>query len=155
MLLLALGHLGTWADGNYTGLLFGQVRMTAMGAREDLNNERMQRTMEEEHTAAQPAPDDYSTTGDSTRLNLGDLIAELHDMASRQVDDDAEPDGFDLPEYAEEQAQHEEENGTAMSDDEVTSAEADRRDAERRARLAAGRRRWVLDEAEEEAWFLE
>ena len=38
-----------------------------------------------------------------------------------------------------------------MSDDEATSAEADRRDVERRARLAAGRRRWVLDEAEEEA----
>ena len=72
-------------------------------------------------------------------------------VANRQVDDDAEPGGFDLPEYAEEQAQHEEENGTTMSDDEVTSAEADRRDAERRARLAAGRRRWVLDEAEEEA----
>ena len=75
-------------------------------------------------------------------------------MASRQVDDDAEPDGFDLPVYAEERAQHhEEENGTAMSDGDVTSAEADRRDAERRARLAAGRRRWVLDEAEEEAYF--
>ena len=36
-----------------------------------------------------------------------------------------------------------------MSDDEVTSAEADRRDAERRARLAAGRGRYVLDEADE------
>ena len=44
-----------------------------------------------------------------------------------------------------------------MSDDEVTGAEADRRDAERRARLAAGRKRWVLDEAEEqeEASFLQ
>ena len=58
--------------------------MTAMDAREDLNNERMQRTMDEEHTAAQPAPDDYLTTGDSTSLDLGDLAAELHDMASRQ-----------------------------------------------------------------------
>ena len=37
-----------------------------------------------------------------------------------------------------------------MSDEQETSAEADRRDAERRAKLAAGRRRWVLDEAEEQ-----
>ena len=140
---------GSWADGMYTGLSFDQVCMTAMDAREDLN-ERMQRTMDEEHTAAQPAPDDYSTTGDSTTLDLGDLAAQLHEIASRQDDDDAEQDGFDLPEYAEQQAQDEEENGTAMSDGEVTSAEADRRDAERRAKLAAGRRRFVLDEADEE-----
>ena len=43
---------GSWADDNYTGLSFDQVCMTAMDAREDLNNERMQRTMDEEHTAA-------------------------------------------------------------------------------------------------------
>ena len=55
---------GSWTDGNYTGLSFDQVCMTAMGAREDLNNERMQHAMDEEHTAAQPAPGDYSTTGD-------------------------------------------------------------------------------------------
>jgi hypothetical protein len=140
---------GSWADDNYTGLSFDQVCMTAMDAREDLNNERMQRTMDEEHTADQPAPDDYSTTGDSTTLDLGDLAAQLHDIASRQDDDDAEQDGFDLPEYAEQQAQNEEENGTTMSDDEVTSAEADRRDAERRTRLAAARGRYVLDEADE------
>ena len=140
---------GSWADDNYTGLSFDQVCMTAMDVREDLNNERMQRTMDEEHTAAQPAPDNYSTTGDSTSLGLGNLAAQLHDIASRQDDDDAEQDGFDLPEYAEQQAQDEEENGTTMSDDEVTSAEADRRDAERRARLAAGRGRYVLDEADE------
>ena len=60
-------------------LPFDQVCMTAMDAREDLNNERMKRTMDEEKTAAQPAPDDYSTTGDSTSLELGDLAAELHD----------------------------------------------------------------------------
>ena len=85
----------------------------------------------------------------------------MHSLsASRKVDDDAEPGGFDLPVYTKEQAQHEEENGTTMtmSDGEVTSAEADRRDAERRARPAAGRRRFVLDEAdeeeEEEAQFL-
>ena len=141
---------GSWADGNCTGLPFDQVYRTAMDAREDLNNERMQRTMDDEHTAAQPAPDDYSTTGDLTSLDLGDLAAQLHGIASRQVDNDAEPGGFELPVYAEEQAQHEEENGTTMSDDEVTSAEADRRDAERRARLSAGRRRFVLDEADEE-----
>ena len=135
---------GSWADGNYTCLSLDQVCMTAMGSREDLNNERMQRTMDEEHTAAQPAPDDYSTTGDSAVFDLGGLVSELHDMASRQVDSDAEPDGFDLPEYAEEQAQHEEKNGTTMSDDEVTSAKADRRDAERRETLAAGRRRFVF-----------
>ena len=117
-----------------------------MDAREDLNNERMQRTMDEEHTADQPAHDDYSTTGDSTTLDLGDLAAQLHDIASRQDDDDAEPDGFELPEYAAAAAQHEEENGTTMSDDEATSADADRREAERRA----ARGRWVLDEAEEE-----
>ena len=146
MLLLALGQTTTTLD---TGLSFDQVCMTAMDAREDLNNERMQRTMDEEHTADQPAPDDYSTTGDSTTLDLGDLAAQLHDIASRQDDDDAEPDGFELPEYAVAAAQHEEENGTTMSDDEVTSAEADRRDAERRARLAAGRGRYVLDEADE------
>jgi len=141
---------GSWADDNYTGLSFDQVCMTAMDAREDLNNERMQRTMDEEHTADQPAPDDYSTTGDSTTLDLSDLAAQLHGIASRQDDDDAEHDGFDLPEYAEQQAQNEEENGTTMSDDEVTSAEADRRDAERRARLvAAARGRCVLDEADE------
>ena len=137
---------GSWADDNYTGLSFDQVCMTAMDAREDLNNERMQRTMDEEHTADQPAPDDYSTTGDSTSLDLGDLAAQLHDIASRQHDDDAEPDGFELPEYAAAAAQDEEENGTTMSDDEATSADADRREAERRA----ARGRWVLDEAEEE-----
>ena len=125
--------------------------MTAMDAREDLNNERMQSTMDEEHTAAQPAPDDYSTTGDSTSLDMADLAAQLSDITSRQEDDDdAEPDGFELPVYAAAAAQHEEENGTTMSDENVTSAEADRRDAERRARLAAGRRRRVLDEAEEQ-----
>ena len=43
-------------------------------------------------------------------------------MASRQVDDDAMSDGFDLPEYADQQAQHEEDNGTAMSDDERSRA---------------------------------
>ena len=48
---------GSWADAIFTGLSFGQVCMTAMDAREDLNNERMQRTMDEEHTAAQLAPD--------------------------------------------------------------------------------------------------
>ena len=38
-----------------------------------------------------------------------------------------------------------------MSDDELTSAEADdRRDTERRARLAAGRRRYVFEEAEDQ-----
>ena len=43
-----------------------------------------------------------------------------------------------------------------MSDDEeAASADADRREAEYRARLAAGRGRWVLGEAEEQAWFLE
>ena len=149
---------GSWADGSYTGLSFGQVCMTAMGAREDLlNNERMQRTMDEEHTAAQLAPGDYSITGDSTSLDLGHLAAQLHDIASRQDDDDAEPAGFELlPVYAAASAQQQEENGTAMSDGEVTSAEADHRDAERRARLSAGRRRWVLDGAEEqeEARFL-
>ena len=31
--------------------------MTAMDARKDLNNERMQRTMDAEQTAAQPAHD--------------------------------------------------------------------------------------------------
>ena len=109
----------------------------------------MKRTMDEEHTAAQPAPDDYSTTGDSTSLDLGDVAAQLHGIASRQDDDDAEPGGFELPVYAAAAVQHEEENGTAMSDDEAASADADRREAEYRARLAAGRGRWVLDQAEE------
>ena len=117
-----------------------------MDVREDMNNERMQRTMDDEHAADQPAPFDYSTTGDSTALGLGDLAAQLHDIASRQDHDDAESDDFGLPDYAAAAARHEEENGTTMSDDEATSAESDRREAERRA----GRRRWVLEEAEEE-----
>ena len=87
---------------------------------------------------------------------MAGLACELHGIASRQDDDDAEPVGFfELPSYAAAAAQYEEENGTAMSDEEETSAEADRRDSERRAKLAAGRRCWVLEEAEEEeeAWF--
>ena len=71
-------------------------------------------------------------------------VAKMMVMQSRAAS------SFELPVYAAAAAQHEEENGTAMSDGEVTSAEADRRDAERRARLAASRRRWVLDEAEEQ-----
>ena len=57
---------------------------------------------------------------------------------------------FELPSYAADAAQYEEDNGTAMSDGELTSANADRRDAERRARLAAGQRRCVFEAAEED-----
>ena len=116
----------------------------------------MQRTMmDAEGTTAQPAYDEYSTTGDSSSLDMAGLASELHDIASRQDAEDAEPGSLELPSYAAAAAQYEEDNGTAMSDEQETSAEADRRDAERRAKLAAGRRRWVLSEAEEEeeAWF--
>ena len=78
------------------------------------------------------------------------LASELRDIASRQDDDDAESDGFELPSYAAAAMQYEEEIGTTMSDEEETSAEADRHDAERRTNLASGRRRWVLEEAEVE-----
>ena len=53
-------------------------------------------------------------------------------------------------ERAEAAAQYEEDNGTAMSDEEEMSAEADRRNAEVYARLAAGWDRYVLEKAEEE-----
>ena len=68
---------GSWADDKYTGLTFDQVCMTAMGAREVLINERMQRTMDAEETSAQPACDEFSTTGDSTCLGMVALAAEL------------------------------------------------------------------------------
>ena len=74
VLLLAPGQMAIY----YTGLTFVQVSMTAMGTHEDLNNERMQRTMYAEGTAAQPAHDEYSTTGDSTSLDMAGLASELH-----------------------------------------------------------------------------
>ena len=129
--------------------------MTAMDAREDLDNERIQRTMDAEETAAKPAYDEYSTTNDSTSLDMAGFASELNGIASRQDAEDAEPDSFELPSYAAAAAQYEEDNGTTMSDEEETSAEADRRNAEVDTRLAAGRNRYVLEaaEEEEEAWF--
>ena len=74
--------------------------MTAMDAREDLNNERMQRTMDAKETAAQPAYDEYSTTGDSTSLGMAGLAVELGEIASRQDAKGSESNSPELPSYA-------------------------------------------------------
>ena len=56
---------------------------------------------------------------------------------------------MNLPEYAEAEAQRQEENGRTMSEDDDDGTDDEESDAARRAGYAAGRSKFVLDKAEE------
>ena len=83
---------------------------------------------------------------ESTDLNA--IAIELADLADARGDDD-DDDGLNLPEYAEAEAQRQEENGRTMSDDDDDGTDDEKSDAARRSGYVAGRSRFVLDEAEE------
>ena len=74
---------------------------------------------------------------------------ELADLVDARGDDD-DGDGFGLPEYAENEAQRQEENGRAMSEDDDDGTDNEKSDAARRSGYAAGRSKYVLDEADKE-----
>ena len=133
---------GDWADDEYTGVAFSSVCTMALDLREDERNADMQANIADEqahHRARE-------SNGESTDLNA--IAIELADLVDARGDDD-DDDGFELPEYAENEAQRQEENGTTMSEDDDDGTDNDKSDADRRSGYAAGRSRYVLDEADE------
>ena len=141
---------GTWADDDYTGISFSQVCMTAMDLREEENNERMERQIEEEHTHvyAHAARVDETATVDMSSLAI--QLASLVDATS-DSDSEADSECTQLPSYAEAHAQEEEANGTTMPDDDTGSEE--RKAAAVRKSQAVGRRRYVMEEADEDDMY--
>ena len=133
---------GEWADDEYVGVAFSSVCTMALDLREDERNADMESNManEQAHHRAR------ESNGESTDLN--GLAIELADLVDARGDDD-DDDDLNLPEYAEAEAQRQEENGRTMSEDDDDGTDDEESDAARRAGYAAGRSKFVLDEAEE------
>ena len=114
----------------------------ALDLREDERNADMESNManEQAHHRAR------ESNGESTDLN--GIAIELADLVDARGDDD-DDDDLNLPEYAEAEAQRQEENGRTMSEDDDDGTDDEESDAARRAGYAAGRSKFVLDEAEE------
>lgn len=142
---------GAWADGKYTGMSFDQVCMTAMDLREEQNDARMERQLEEAnarghahdgHADADPVPDEATT------VDMSSLVHELAGLVDAAGDSDSDSSLPGLPSYAESRAQHEEETGRTMSEDDTDSEE--RKAAAARKKQAVGRRRYILEEADDD-----
>ena len=137
---------GAWADDKYTGMSFDQVCMTALDLREEENNARMERQVEEEnargHAHAGRVPDEATT------VDMSSLAHELAGLADAAGDSDSDSPFAGLPSYAEDRAQHEEATGATMSDDDTDSEE--RKSEARRQSQALGRGRYLDDEADDD-----